>query len=115
MNSSQKLFNTFDKFLFGGLGCGIVGLCLLGSAFVYTFRNPPRPRPTDTPVGMSALSTAMPNSVVPTESFLTPSPFPTLTITPQETFSVLPTAGANFGNTPPIGKIIFTCYINQID
>ena len=111
MNSSQKLFNTFDKFLFGGLGCGIVGLCLLGSAFVYTFRNPPRPRPTDTPVGTTVLSTTPPGTAVPTESFVTASPFPTLTITPQN----LPTAGANFGNTPPTGRIVFTCYINQID
>jgi Tol biopolymer transport system component len=115
MDSSQKFFNTFDKFLFSGLGCGIIGLCLLATAFVYTFRNPPRPRPTDTPLGFVAPSTATSDPVTSTLSFTTPSPFPTLTVTPQGTLPILPTAGANFGNNPPSGKIVFTCYINQID
>src|SRR5512133_4070953 len=115
MDSSQKFFNTFDKFLFGGLGCGIIGLCLLGLGFVYTFRNPPRPRPTATPVGLTALPTTAPGSVSPTFTLLTPSPFPTLSITPQGTLPILPTTGGSFGNTPPTGKIVFTCYINQID
>src|SRR6266498_5246994 len=115
MNSSQKIFATFDKFLFAGLGCGLIGLCLLGIGFVYTFRNPPQPRPTVTLVGFEAVTTATSGSVTPTLSFLTPSPFPTLTATPQGTLPVVPTAGANFGNTPPSGKIVFTCFIQQID
>ncbi len=115
MNSSQKIFATFDKFLFAGLGCGLIGLCLLGIGFVYTFRNPPQPRPTVTLVGFDALTTATSGSVTPTLSFLTPSPFPTLTATPQGTLPTVPTAGANFGNTPPSGKIVFTCFIQQID
>lgn len=114
MDSSKKFFNTFDKFLFGGLGCGVLGICLLGIAFVYTFRNPPRPRPTDTPVGYTALPAATLDSVAPTLSAFTPSPFPTLTLTPEGDFSS-PTLGASFGNTPPTGKIVFTCFVNQID
>jgi tol-pal system beta propeller repeat protein TolB len=38
-----------------------------------------------------------------------------LTITPQDALPPLPTAGADFGNTHPTGKIVFTCYINEID
>src|SRR5690349_364675 len=91
-NNSQKFFNTFDKLLFGGLGCGVLGICLLGLAFVYTFRNPPRPRPSDTPVGYTALSTptldpgiSSPQSAS-TSTFVAPSPFPTLTLTPEGNF-----------------------------
>src|SRR6266496_2939588 len=121
MDSSQKFFATFDKFLFGGLGCGVIGLCLLGLGFVYTFRNPPQPRPTTTPMGLDGLSTATPGPTisspqgVPTLSLLTPSPFPTMTITPQGTLPVAPTSGANFGNNPPSGKIVFTCFTQQVD
>jgi TolB protein len=111
---NKKLFATFDTFLFGGLGCGVLGLCILGIAFVYTFRNPPRPRPTETPAGLNAQPTAPLISVTPTLSILTPSPFPTLTLAPTNEIPFV-TPGANFGNTPPTGKIVFTCYINQID
>ena len=114
MDQSKKFFATLDKFLLAGLGCGVIGLCILGFGFIYTFRNPPGPRPTDTPMGLISLSTPTLDSVAPTSSAFTPSPFPTLTLTPQGNIP-LPTAGANFGNTPPVGKIVFTCYINQID
>jgi TolB protein len=114
MNSSKKFFATFDTFLFGGLGCGVLGLCLLGVAFVYTFRNPPQPQPTDTPAGFNALPTTQPGSVTATLSIFTASPFPTWTLTPEGDLPVA-TSGANFGNTPPAGKIVFTCYIDQID
>jgi len=113
--SSKKFFATFDKFMFAGLGCGILALCLLGFGFVYTFRNPPRPAPTDTPIGMTALSTTLPDDVTPTLSILNPTPFPTLTAAPQETIPVLPPVGGNFGNSPPTGKIVFTCFVDQID
>src|SRR5215216_7843020 len=113
--SSKKFFATFDKFMFTGLGCGILALCLLGFGFVYTFRNPPRPRPTELPIGLTALSTAVPGAATSTLSIVTPSPFPTLTVAPQGTIPILPTLGADFGNAPPTGNIVFTCYIEQID
>ena len=114
MGSSQKFLSTFDKFLFGGLGCGVLGICLLGLAFVYTFRNPPRPRPSDTPVGYTALPSATLDSGTATSTFFTPSPFPTLTLTPEGNIP-LATPGSNFGNTPPTGKIVFTCFDGQVD
>jgi dipeptidyl aminopeptidase/acylaminoacyl peptidase len=113
--SSKKFFAAFDKFMFAGLGCGILALCLLGIGFVYAFRHPPRPVPTDTPNGMTALSPTEPGAVTPTLSILNPTPFPTLTAAPQETVPVMPTLGADFGNTPPTGKIVFTCFVEQID
>jgi len=115
MDPGQKFFATFDKFLVAGLGCALIGLCVLGCGFLYTFRNPPRPHPSSTPLGTVSLSTAMPGLLTPTLSILAPTSFPTLTITPEGFLPPLPTAGADFGNTPPTGKIVFTCFINQID
>jgi len=58
----------------------------------------------------------MPVSVTPTLSILTPTLFPTLPSSPQETPPVIPSSVPNFGNdSPPTGKIVFTCYIQQID
>src|SRR5215216_5266044 len=115
MDSTRKFFATFDKFLIAGLGCALIALCALAAGFLYTFRNPPGPRPSATPFTSGAVPTAMLGSGTPTLSILTTTPFPTLTITPQGTLPLLPTAGSNFGNTPPTGKIVFTCYINEVD
>lgn len=115
MESTKKFMAMFDKFLFTGLGCSLIALCLLACGFIYTFRNPPGPQSTFTPVGSSALPTITSGSVTPVLSILTSTPFPTLTMTPEGIVPVIPTGGANFGNTPPTGKIVFTCYIQQID
>ena len=115
MDSSKKFLATFDKFLLTGLGCGLIGLCVLAAGFAYTFRNPPQPRPTATPFGLGSLPTVMPDAVTPTLSLLSATPFPTLTVIPGETLLPFPTSGADFGNDAPSGKIVFTCYIQQID
>jgi hypothetical protein len=41
MESLKKYLTAFDLMLFGGLGCGALALCILGSAFVYIWQNPP--------------------------------------------------------------------------
>jgi Tol biopolymer transport system component len=115
MDSTRKFFATFDRLLIAGLGCALVALCVLALGFLYTFRNPPRPQPSATPFATGSPSTAMPGAVTSTLSIFTPTPFPTLTITPQGALPPPPTAGSDFGNTPPTGKIVFTCYIKQID
>ena len=78
--------------------------------FAYLWRNPPNARAvaTQLPAEPTALRTATP--VHPTPDISTPTLSATL----------IPTAGGvvppNFGNEPtPTGKIVFTCYINQID
>ena len=115
MDSPKKLFSTIDKFLLAGLGCGLIGLCVLTFGFIYTFRNPPRPGPTDTPLGLGELSTATPASITPTLSILTPTLFPTLTPTPPGILPTVPFLPPDFGNDSPSGRIVFTCYIQQID
>ncbi len=115
MDSPKKLLSTIDKFLLAGLGCGLIGLCVLAFGFIYTFRNPPRPGPTSTPVGLGVPSTETPGSVIPTLSIFTPTVSPTLTSTPPALLPTVPFMPPNFGNDAPSGKIVFTCYIQEID
>jgi Tol biopolymer transport system component len=80
--------------------------------FAYLWRNPPNlgSSATQTPVDLAGLPTVTPADSTPVFGASTPTLSPTL----------LPTAGGavspNFGSEPsPTGKIVFTCYINQID
>jgi len=100
----------FDRFLFAGLGCSLIALCLLACGFIYTFRNPPGARPTATLQGPGSSSTLTPVPVFAGDPVLTATPFPTFTATVENFLpSPLP------GTTSLSGKIVFTCYIQQID
>lgn len=113
MESQKKLLSVFDRFLYTGLGCAVIGLCLLACGFVYTFRNPPRPAvATSTPLGLGELSTLTPVAATPTVDFGTATPFPTFTATVESPFaSPMPHAG----DESLRGHIVFTCYIGGID
>ena len=119
--SSKKFFAIFDRFLLSGLGCGVIGLCLLTGGFIFVWQNPPSPAPTitQTPVGLSGSSTVTPTA--PISQFSTATLFPTITPTvegviPTSLMPSVPSPVPVSGNTaPPTGKIVFTCFINQID
>lgn len=117
MDFIQKHLSTVDRLLIGGLGCGLIGFFCLGCAFVYAFRNPPnmRPAPSMTSPVPGALSTVTPVAVTSTASLQTPTPFPTFTPTGEIAASPPPPPRSDFGDTPPTGRIVFTCYIQQID
>jgi Tol biopolymer transport system component len=118
MESSQKYLKTFDKFLIAGLGCGVIGLCCLATGFVYAFTNPPnaRPAPTETVPGTTVFSTVTPGLMTPTLPIETPTLFPTLTpVTATETGFSTPVPNPNTDGGGPSGKIVFTCYVEQID
>lgn len=116
---------TFDKYLVGGLGCGMIVLCVLISSFYIIWQNPPRPRltPTQTSLAVGDLTTVTPGaSPTPLFQFGTPGVLPTgfPTLTPaQSGQATQPIAsapvGSNFDDSPPVGKIVFTCFVNQID
>ena len=111
MESSKKFLSIFDKFLVGGLGCAVIGLCILMCGFFYIWRNPPVPRATATLVGLGSLSTLPPDALTAT---LPPSSVPTLEGSPPPT--LIPSPLPSFGEgSSSLGKIVFTCYINQID
>ena len=112
MESFKNFRETFDVVLVGGVGCGFLGLCLLMGLFAYLWRNPPNvsSAATQTPVAMTVLPTLTPASTAPVLDLSTPTLSPTFI--PTATGSISP----DFGNEPaPTGKIVFTCYINQID
>ena len=118
MESPKNFYKTLDKFLIGGLGCGVIGLCCLAFGFIYTFRNPPGQRPSaiETLPGTSVFSTATPVAINPSEAFLTPTLFPTLIVqVPTDPSAATAAPLAGFNGSPPSGKIAFTCYIQQID
>jgi len=116
MESIKRYLPAFDALLFGGIGCGALILCVLGSAIVYWWRNPP---------ARSGAVTETPLSATVTPPILTPFPeagTPTLAPTADPTRSASiptplpPSFLPDFGNGPvPTGKIVFTCYIEQID
>ncbi len=110
MEPSKKFMFLFDRILFVGLGCSLIALCLLACGFIYTFRNPPGPASTSTGSGVLATATVVP--ILPTDSFLTSTPFPTFTATVEGLFPS-PLPNSNDGSLS--GKIVFTCYIKQID
>lgn len=123
MKAPAKFNPVFDKFLLGGLGCGFLVLCALLGFFLVIWQNPPSGRTTATPPGFGDLSTFTPGPT-PTALFqfatstLLPPGFATLTPAPTETFSsvdTIPTAAPQFGGSAPKGRIVFTCFINQID
>ena len=111
MQFPNKLLSTFDKFLLGGLGCGVVVLCILGGWIFYIVNKLPASGnatqisgidiPTlisSAPISESATPALMPTTSPTLDGSLIPSPIP-----------------AVLDGTPPTGKIAFACYINQID
>lgn len=114
MESPNELFSTSDKFLIGGIGCGLVGLCLFLGAIVFISESSAQTLPTAAPVGSSDSPTQTPTSFVPALGIPTEIFLPTLETTfPTE---AIPSPVPSFRDgPPPAGKIVFACYIEQID
>jgi len=127
MKPPAKFNPIFDRFLLGGLGCGLVALCFLMAGFFYVWKNPPKPGPTPAPTQLvfDGLPTSAPASAAtatPLFQFTTPSVFPTglstglpTIVTPTASGPLIPSPVPQFDTSPPTGKIVFTCYINQVD
>lgn len=116
MESLKKFLSAFDVLLVGGLGCGVFGLCILMGAFVYIWQNPPVPRSpaTQTSIGFAGLPTVTPPVLDFPTATLPPATVPTLdgAVSPTLLPSFVPSFGAG---SSPSGKIVYTCFINQID
>ena len=126
MKPPAKFNPIFDRFLLGGLGCGLVALCFLMAGFFYVWKNPPRPGPTSMPTQLvlEDLPTVTPASAAtatPLFQFATPGAFPTALstglptiVTPTPAGPLIPSPAPQFDTSPPTGVIVFTFYINQM-
>ena len=84
MESPKKFLPIFDALLIGGLGCGVLGLCILAGVFVFIWQNPPGRGVNPTPIDSSVspvVPTTFPDLPTPTLSptiipSLIPSPIP---------------------------------------
>ena len=107
--------SSFDKLLFGGLGCGIFVLCIVGGWIFYILRAMPVPNASATPIAVSGDPTSTSLPALP--GFATATVIPTILPTLDESFptQIPPVIPIPVGENPPVGKIAFTCYIRQID
>jgi len=105
-----KLLSTFDKFLFGGLGCGILVLCILGGWIFHIVNTLTGSRAAET----QAATLGIPTITAIVHDIETPTSIPTLFPTTDAALIPAPIP-AGFDGTPPSGKIAFACYIKQID
>lgn len=113
MEFLKKYLSTFDILLFGGLGCGALLLCVLGSVGVYLWQNPPHTSVARTPLVSGSPPTVAPAVATQDSDVSTPTSSPPLIPTLN---GAAPTTLPDFGGgSVPSGKIVFACYINQID
>jgi Tol biopolymer transport system component len=101
-----------ESFLIAVLAFAFLGLCILiGYSIVVVADEPVNGAPTletDLPLIASSATAAL---ILPTESAAL---LPTLTLTLQP--ELIPTPIPSFNDSPPpVGKIAFACYIQQID
>ncbi|HSL29780.1 MAG TPA: hypothetical protein VK900_11310 [Anaerolineales bacterium] len=127
MKLPDKTNPAFDKFLVGGLGCGLIVLCVLLSSFYIIWQNPPRSVPTGTQAELVPGEGSITPGLSPTAlfPFQTPDLLPTefLTLTPGEQVATMiptsiaatPVPQSQYSGTSPRGKIVFSCFVNQID
>src|SRR5215208_5120127 len=118
MESLKKYLPAFDVLLVGGLGCGVLVLCLLIGAFAYIWRNPlgSRAPATQTIVGAGSAPILPPIATDPIPGLATPTLSPTFVPTlGSDILPTMPSFIPDFAGDPPAGKIVFTCFINQID
>jgi TolB protein len=117
MRQPDKLITTFDKYLLAGSGCGVILICVVLGVFVYIWQNPPAAREQPAATEVLARPTLAPTST--THAF----DAPTSTSEPLAFETLAPTAPTpapspvqrSWGDVPPVGKIVYTCFISQID
>lgn len=107
----MRKLSFIETTLFAGLGIGFLALCLLFGYAILVVANEPAGSPTpnpDLPLSASPTAETFPS---PTNLAALPSP-----LEPTPTIEQIPSPQPSFNDTPPpTGKIVFTCYINQID
>jgi len=102
---------SFQLILIVGLGIGILGLCLLIGYAMIVVANEPAKTPFPTLNFPNIASSTSQGVDSPTELATL-----LLTLEPAPTSEQIPNPQPTFNDAPPpVGKIVFTCYVQQID
>jgi len=108
MAAPRKLLTNFDKALIIGIVLGVLGICLLTIVFYFIWVNPPAQRAEPTPFGGATATLDISASDLA-------STMAAGNVTATSTVGV-PTPVSSFSDDAPlIGRIVFTCFIQQID
>jgi len=105
---------SYNKWVIGGLGCGLIIFCVGVLYFVYIVQKLPassQPESTNT-TALVATPTSLLDfqSITPSSANIVPT-----TGSSNSSQSIPSPVPANFDDTPPVGKIVFACYVKQID
>src|SRR5512138_862890 len=99
MKTPDKFNALFDRFLLGGVGCGLLVLCLMVGVFFVLWQNPPAAKPTSSaPAPVLVGPATLTPGPTPTPLFqfasptLLPPGFETLTLTPVQSGTLTSTS-----------------------
>ncbi len=108
MSAPRKLLTNFDKALIIGIIFGVLGICALTAVFFFLWVNPPGRSVEPTPFGAATATLDISASDLA-------STMAAGNVTATPTVGV-PTPVSSFSDDAPlVGRIVFTCYIQQID
>lgn len=109
MSAPRKLLTTFDKALIIGIILGVLGICALTAIFYFLWVNPPGRNVEPTLFG------GLPTATLDISASDLASTMAAGNVTATPTVGVS-TPGPSFGGDASLnGRIVFTCYIQQID
>ncbi len=108
MSAPRKLLTNFDRALIIGIILGVLGICALTAVFFFLWVNPPGRSVEPTPFGAATATLDIsPSDLASTMAAGNVTATPTVGVaTPVPSFS---------GDASLNGRIVFTCYIQQID
>jgi TolB protein len=108
MRKTTRIITTFDKILLAGSGCGMILLCIVLGVLAYLWQNPTAAREQIAPEDELVFLTLAPAATLPAVEI--PTAIPTAVELP-----VASPAPDLWGDLPTSGKIVYTCFIQQID
>lgn len=108
MSAPRKILTTFDKVLIAGIILGVLGICVLTIVFYFIWVNPPRQNAGPTPFGgaTATLDISAPDLA---------STLAAGNVTATPTVGVATPAPSFSGDASLNGRIVFTCFVQQID
>lgn len=113
MSAPQKYLSSFDKILIAGILLGIMGICALTFVFYFLWVNPSGDRSESTSFDRLAPTPTVELSASDLAATLSAG---NVTATATPAVAVPSPTSSFFDAKPPLsGRIVFTCFVDQID